>query len=516
MNFSSVIDRVRYDSVTEHGVKKLKPADQVSAFNYVNAISTYTFNAVPLNLFRNSGASYQAVVRAGSLTGIGHIVLELNLTLNTSDSTVASIPYFFDRINFRLSGSNEVNYTMYNDTIMFNILSYLTKAQLAGVAKNLNLDVSNGGASYTNPLKAGTSKRFYLPLVGSWINNLDYYFSNSQQDLIIEIFPSANVIVNGSGTVDCNGLQLIVENKNITPRDSAILASQFSSRVFACNYLDVVPAHSYNQTLTAGVVNKIDLTNIRGLCSHLLVEIKATGASNTNASNMNLYNLGQNSYIDVITADNQSIFGNGVSVPVAWLQNEVSNHHFNTDVFSVAKNYYIIPFTNSIRGSYQGRIDGCMRFDGSKYQLAIQPNLQVAEVQTLTFSGTSTAGNCSFWFRGEVSQSVSFNASVGTIKSVLENMKTLRAMNATVTASGTISSGASITLTITANESFNGDLILVTNNSLLAGSTAVSCVTSETTADITGIASGTFDCYVYAFLFKEANLSKGQLTSRLL
>jgi hypothetical protein len=250
MSFSSIIDRIKYDAVVEGGVKKQKPAGQGMAFNYVNAISTYSFNGVPTNLFRNSGTPYQAVVRAGSVAGIGHLVLEINFTLNSSDTTLAPVPHWFDRINFRVNGSNEILYTMYNDTIMFNILSYLTKSQLIGVAKNLNMDVSNGGVSYCNALKAGTSKKFYLPLIGSWINNLDYYFGNSQQDLILEIFPASTVVISGAGTVDCNGLQLLIENRNVTPNDSARLASINSSVVFSPNYLDVVPAHATSQSIT--------------------------------------------------------------------------------------------------------------------------------------------------------------------------------------------------------------------------------------------------------------------------
>jgi hypothetical protein len=164
-----------------------------------------------------------------------------------------------------------------------------------------------------------------------------------------------------------------------------------------------------------------------------------------------------------------------------------------------------------------GRINGGYKFsstDGDQIRLSL-PSAPTSEVQTITFSSTPTAtGYISFRFRGEHSASILANSSVAVMKSTIENMKSFSSKFVTVTCSAVASAGPSFSVTFTDPEGtlVEGDLLEVTGHDAIAAT----ATTTRTVAGLPGLATGTYDIFVYSYVYQIAGYTGKKLVSQLL
>lgn len=360
--------KVRQDNKIKN-VKLAKPIHQIQTFSHVDITYTQMMKAVPTNLFRNSGAKFSATLEQKSFYKLEDLVLKVQVTVQGADARLVGLPHWFNRIEIRAqNGSKHLN-IIYADNLMF-AFNMLDDNQLPYVKKLANMDDN------WDPLPsitAGSTKTFYLPLLGSWIDTADLFFKNIEGDLIFDFYPESDIRMSGTGTIDVNTMEFLVSTEQLTDED-AKTQEKFNMQVGSeIDYLDVTPVQFYNHSLTANSQTKLELDSLRGEFAFLLLLIKQTGASNANNGHFEYVSLGENAKIDVLDPGSKSILGSGTGIDEQYLRNYVFSKHFRTD-FSDKKSAYHIPFGGNSLKAFLGARDGSIWFDGSRNYLSITPD----------------------------------------------------------------------------------------------------------------------------------------------
>lgn len=229
-----------------------------------------------------------------------------------------------------------------------------------------------------------------------------------------------------------------------------------------------------------------------------------------------MLNIGDDSgaALDLLGTDSQSILGSGSAIPTKFIRNELGVHHFNSD-FLANKAFYMVPFCESIRGAYEGQMNGYQQFSGERLQLALTlAAAPTQEVQTITVAAAApNAGFYRFSFRGELSEPIAFNASAATMKSTFEALRSVASRNITVTFSAALSAGTSLTATFAHPETsgLQGDKIEVVSVGLNTTGTMCNVTSAITTAGTSGIATGSYDINIYALMYKKIAYADGKL-----
>ena len=268
----------------------------------------------------------------------------------------------------------------------------------------------------------GSILTFYLPFVGSWIENANLWFRNIEGDLIMDLFPSQNIKVSGNGSVDCNDISFIIETESLTDEDLAVQEKFYAKVPSEINFLDVTPVNFYNQKLSAASQNKLELDSLRGEYAFLLVCIRAVGATNQNEGLQNYVGLGPNGSIDILDPGSKSILGSGQSIDETYLRNFVYPQHWSNDLNS-QKNMYYIPFGGDGRSALSGARDGSLYFDGSRYYLSLTPaQVGVSRKQLITSSAAVGTGFVQYEFDGKKTKPIAVDAVAQVVEDALNNL----------------------------------------------------------------------------------------------
>lgn len=467
------------------------------------------------NIFAAAGKKSSAIPK---IDFIKHVLLKVDLTLSAAMDIVPSA-YWFSEVALRDSGSGEVVQRQYDDSIAITSQMRCAESKQRALFRSLNMEVEQiGKYGLAKRLPAGTHT-FYVPILASVFENFQgVYLGDLQGELALDLTtPSTIIAANPSAGTLSAALSLIVEGQTLTDSDVARYKQLYKAHAPETGFLQVHRSE-FQKTLTAGQVNRFALNSVDGVCAFQVMMVRPTGVvnDNTDFNTWRLLNLGDNNgaAIDLTTSSGISILGNGAPVPLSMIRRHQSADNYFNDFF-VRKPVYVINYCASPNAAIAGVIDGGREFVGQEQdELRLTlPAAPVAEVQTFTFSGAPAAlGYYSFQFRGEESAQILGNASVATIKATIEAMREVSARNLTVTASAVASAGTSFTLTIADPEgTLEGDLFTI--NPLDAF--AANSVTARTTAAVHGIASGTYDVYIYSFLHQTAGYVDGKLRSFL-
>ena len=513
----SVDTNVKFGNKVQ-SIKKLIPAHQHKGIGSFPIFQTYVFNDAPINLFRNNGSKYRTQLSRSSIHKINQLTLKIVVTVNTSPTGLAPLPYWFDRIDIKTSDGSNIK-TYYNDTIMFNLLSHLKKAQTKSILSTINLDYNDnsylGGTPQLLPFAQYT---FYLPLNASCFSSHSFYMKNNTSDIILEFSPSSSIISSGSGTIDLNSMSLIVESVKLSDDDHNH-HEKLSNHIVSSQYLNIVPVQRFGVTLTNNSQYLLDLINLNGKCAFLLLIVRKQGANNTNNGNLEYVNLGDsvNGTIDLLDSSNQSILGSGVQINLDYLKHHIHNYHFDND-FNYSKSYYLIPFTNNILQSFAGVQNGFYEFDGSSYKLAFTPKSAVTEVWTITTSAAINSGSYRFQIGpfGECSDEILHNATAATIKTTIERMAYIRSKNITVTASAALANNITLAFASVESDGVGNHIKIISENLVDAGNASVIVSSAKTTQGIAGITSGSqYDISCYAYMYHDLSYYKGRFISSI-
>ena len=150
-------------------VQAVAPLHQAQTHHHSESFYTQCFKGVPQNLFRNHGAKFSGMVQAGAFTKMKSVTLKITIRNSGATTTMASLPYWFERLEMRSANGSKHLGTMYADNIAFNLGALLSEQQLKSVLPSANMDED---FRPSRPLLPNETKSFYLPLawwVGFWI-----------------------------------------------------------------------------------------------------------------------------------------------------------------------------------------------------------------------------------------------------------------------------------------------------------------------------------------------------------
>jgi hypothetical protein len=168
-------------------------------------------------------------------------------------------------------------------------------------------------------------------------------------------------------------------------------------------------------------------------------------------------------------------------------------------------------------------MDGVVNLDSSGHKVQIKPSAAgVAAIQSVDKVGVGAA-DVEYYklvFRGCMTRSLAYNASVGDIKTELEGLRSFRNYEGqalTVTASGVMADG--ITFTFPSGIDVQDSVYVISEGVNVAGvelvfDTSV-CVSddSNVTRGKSGFTSGQYDVSVYALVYKSVHVKDGELST---
>ena len=259
----------------------------------------------------------------------------------------------------------------------------------------------------------------------------------------------------------------------------------------------LIPVYNFNQSLTNGTTTLINLQNLKGKCAFMLACIRNTGASNTSNGYMKLLDVGQNNGASIRhcgSMSNQSLLGRGVGLPAAFIKDIVSVYHLDNDVLT-HKNYYVIPFCDSILQAFMGvQSGGSFTFQGDNTAMSItMGSTPVQEIHTFnTVNSSNATGYYRFSYKNELSIPCVYNCSTAAMADAVNNISYLKSRNVTCSFNTTLSAPISnaITVTFTTPECQLDDVLQIINLGVTNSSGVVDNVyTTLTQKGTNGIAS---------------------------
>jgi hypothetical protein len=211
----------------------------------------------------------------------------------------------------------------------------------------------------------------YLPLLGSWVENVDLWFRNIEGDIVVDFYPRSQLNIVGAvnESISVESMDFVIQSEELSEQDMHIQTRFHNQFASEHNFLDTVPVNFYNYKMQPGVTSKFELDAVTGDVAFMVMYITTQGAVNPTAH----FPLGNDTRVDVLSPGSKSILGSGTGIELGYLKQFVLPNHFHNDFFTDYPNITVIPFCSSVSKSMFGVKSGSMYFDGSRHYLSITP-----------------------------------------------------------------------------------------------------------------------------------------------
>ena len=496
----------------------LKPFHQVSnrKLFHLNTIETISLNDWPSNTTLNSNSRIRTMIPRGSFPGghCSHLSLRFDVTMNGASATLTDVFHWFSKIEIRAGGTSELLQTLYNDTMLFQYLLNVNEQQLKHSAETLCMDRKFVVGGRSTAMAQNETRTFYLPLVNS-IFSSDLEYDKLDQDIIMEFtVSSGSPVISGAGSITCSAF-VVIEGRENHPMQKDAKHSMGPDVIHSNTYLDVVKIDKFNTTLTSNGQFLFPTDSVVGSSPFILLNTAPAG-TNENAKWFNSQDfIGDNGLVNFLSPNNEGILSNS-HIRADFLRQEYMTKNMKHNILQDKKGYMIIPFSDNLQGASSGIHSGCYNFTQQKNNIMLQPagNRQ-NQVITLNTGNVLTSGNYIIRVGNEYTVPLAYNASVSAVKTALENLKVSQSYGITWTMSASLSSSASVTLTVASGGYVFADGEISVEGAFFTGSAVPgSCVVSTTTQYVGG-ANGTVDICAYVFVYKNIFQNKNKLTSAL-
>lgn len=480
---------------------------------------THTFNGVPTGLFSTSGGKkYSSFIDKGLVPKLKGMTMKIEITVASNPVRLAPVPYWFDRLRMLSKGGSQELYSKVNDGILLDIVCQLPKDKEKQVLKGLNMGYEEGQEYWEGPYLQVGVHTFYLPIHGPWSNSDGLWFQNFASDIQVEVDGASSIIADGAGTVTCTALHMILESEHLSEVDAIYHDKEYTRNAYSSHFLHPVRVTSTSETITASTEKTIDLSSVSGKIAGLILMIRSS-TSNTSNGNYNFVGLGdpdQNCTIDLKDPANKSLVGAGSPVDVNYLKNMIYPMHFDNDFFN-KKNVYLLPFCESLKHAYAGKVNGFWQADGSASKVAFTPSAAgTKSVVTLTLAtGTNDDGSVTLDFKGSRTSQLDWEANQATVDGALDALPSSinfkgRRHDWTLSAANF---SATRTLTLNPEASLDSEKELVTlSGGINDGGVGGVFTSSLSTAGKSGFATGSYTVDVIALVHKKFSVYNGKVS----
>jgi hypothetical protein len=516
-----------------------RPDFQVAMQQFVNSTSTIPLNNVPNNLLA-SVSTQPCILQAGTSTRIMDVQIRITLTLSTAGVVFVPTPYWFQRLDITQTTGNPMPLaSMYGDSQHQWIMTAIPQGDLYGKLRLMNYNTTQKGY-IVNPqylqLNQAGDYNFYYYVSNTFINQfLGILWASAQTNLVFNFTPDSTVIASGSGTYSIKSINVIMQSQNLIPRDlqqEVIDAIQLPSSTI---YLDpIVVKTGLATSVTAGQVFNIDCSNITGRIAFVAVYIRVQGSTNTNFGYIkNCLSIGPNGTIDFQDASGTSLISNNGPWYGDYAQYEIADDQGLSDAYSRAGISYILPFCMSVPRAFNGTESGFLyQTNNTHNRVSIVAASPVSEVYTITTGAfAATAGKYRFYIEstGDISSlteagtigALDFAATTTQMIAALANMQTLQALGVQTTnitinnALNTAGATKTITIAYPRGNGLRGDTIQILGDALVINALTSSPTSAVTTPGISGLATGTYDVNIVAWVYREMVMAEGVLTMQI-
>ena len=491
------------------------PHHQVEAHAHVNKFITMPKDTISSTAF-TTNTFIDFYIKGGSAKRLTSFLLRFKIRESAASSMVIlPAPLLIDRLEIAPKrGSGKILAWCYGDTLYQNLCLTHSKEQFEQIRKISYLS-SNYYITDEYNLQKASESRWYSVSLDPWLFSIVHpNFQHVKEDIRLRVYTRNGIVVSGSGNPVLDDMELICEeideNHNYDHDDHEGL--HLTRAINAYNFLDPVQME-VQTTLSASSKYQFDLENLVGKCAFLSLAVRSS-LSATSKGIVNYVYLGSDSQIDLVSHTQKSLLCNGAPISGDLFLFDLARKYSPSD-FTAWRSCYIIPFCdNPVNALMTGSISGFVEFDKTRKYLNITPGAAaVSEVQTLDVSATPTSGNYNLCFKGEITDSLAFNANAASIKAALENLEWFKRNNVTVTASAALSTG-DITLTFTdPNGALDGELVKCLPIALENSTIPVTVSTARSTVGRRGFTTGTYYITVYAWVYRSVLQNGNALVS---
>lgn len=488
-----------YDKHQDVAVGNIKMKRDISVgYQTKRQLKTLTKTDAPTDSFTTAGREINFRINASDVNEIGNLKLRYKIAEGSAASMLLlPTALWNDKIEF-IHGQ-EVFAFIRGDNLYFKqcVLQTAGQYQCSRFLANMGL---NYGVSQEQLQKASETKWYEYQFSDNVLELLRVKLSTLKSDMIIKIYPRNGIVVSGSGTPSLSQVDVrIVQSGFHTGKREGII----SKNIFGAMFLQPLQ-YETTATLTAGTKSKISLEDLKSrYVAFLTFQIRSSTYSATSGTILNNYDLGPNSLIDLEETSGVSIYAGGQPVNGDHLLYNEFPHHFNSN-FTSHQYIYYMPFCDNGSLAMKGVVNGWMDLVESVKNLAITPDssANVAEVQTVTMSGTSASGSYFFSFKGFNSDPLAYNANTTSMNTAINAMKIFADNGLTCACSAAATSSFTITISGERIHLLDGDTVKLVPIVLETSAPAVVTATSSrTTVGRRGWTTGSYKITVYAYCY---------------
>lgn len=478
-------------------------------------IKIEAYNTVANTAFSN-GNTITFRIPLSQLETLENLTLKWTITETGTSNSITVLPVFWfsERIELHVNNGTNECWRTYPEVEYFAHCSLPPKSkQTRSYLESVGLS-ENYYQGKDVVIPASGKKVFYQHLLTCPIEFWRPHVSGMKGYWELNVIcrsTSGTIVSAGSGTASLSNLELLINHVKLPSPLKNTMVNHLVKNDVGWNYLDWMHIQESSQTLTAGSTYTFDLDNIgHKHVPFLIMAIRADGYAASGNGFMKFKHLGDQdvttgSTLDLLDSTDRSILGGGNAIDVAVIEKKFLEH-FDNDFHN--RHLYFIPLCGDAKGAIHGsKINGYFSFDGSKFKIEIKPSSAgTACVQTLDCNNAANDGGYyKLAFKGHMTDSLAYNANAAAIKSALEALPSFRDWDGqplTVTASGALTTDATLTFSAVDSKQPNDDLVQVIVETLNDGGIAVApefVSSSVTTVGRTGFTTAstyTIDVYV--------------------
>lgn len=314
---------------------------------------------------------------------------------------------------------------------------------------HLNEIKSEGQYRYTDGkdeiFRVGDSRYVYLPVPLSFFHLKGINMNHLSRDLRFEIHFNNDWVVSGSASnLSLDGIDLVCRSHEITQEDKMYEEVLLKKQPHEYIFLDYVQLNNNSKTLTASTETLYQLdafSNIKG--AFLLFVIKpSTAPVASDRSQITFMEFGDLAKIDFKNPTNESLLGNGQGL-------------LQTDIYEIFKNnlnnlpiqgFYILPFSENVKESLLGIVNGFHQFDSRNDQLSIIFGA-AGTAHSFDISMNNTANDAGYYqiaLGGDLTDNLVYNTSAANIQTAINNLKCVKDRGYTCSVTNTMEADCSL------------------------------------------------------------------------
>lgn len=316
---------------------------------YTNNVSVSTNTS--FGSLMSSGGNLDFWIRAGQYD----IVNELTLVLNVTNGGAAAvmfppIPQIFNTIEIDVNEGNNV-LSRFEGDYLYCLTSNFGNIEWA--AKSTLMNTNQQWANNAVGLAAGASATYYMPLKYTALNQAKLNMRYIKNDIMVRFtfWPWATSGAGGAAAPTITSCSLILNQINLDITDQEAKAPLYVNvgngvpDPIALRYLDRIRFYQGSVAMSPNTTYSWQLSNIRGMISHLYFFVRPAGATG-----FGLNNFQQIGWFDIVDNNNNTIIQ--YQQPSAFNLLEEYPDFWPDSPLSQNKNLYTYSFNLSPKDSY--------------------------------------------------------------------------------------------------------------------------------------------------------------------